>query len=120
MTDEGFVPTPRSLRKAQTPAERAIWMLVRNRGFRGLKVRRQERIDRCIVDFCCSELMLVLELDGGVHRLREAEDAARDEDLRRRGFTVLRFRNEPVLLNPNIVLAAIQAHADGPPPHPTR
>lgn len=52
-----------------------------------------------------------MELDGGVHRLREAEDAARDADLRRRGFTVLRFGNEPVLLNPNVVLEAIERHA---------
>ena len=102
-----------------TPAERAVWALLRGRGFRGLKFRRQERIDRWIVDFCCYELMLVIELDGGVHRLREAEDAARDDDLRRRGFTVPRFGNAAVLSNPGVVLAAIASHAEGPPPHPS-
>ena len=102
-----------------TPAERAVWALLRGRGFRGLKFRRQERIDRWIADFCCYELKLVIELDGGVHRLREAEDAARDDDLRRRGFTVLRFGNEAVLRNPGVVLAAIEAHPDGLPPHPS-
>lgn len=102
-----------------TPAERAIWTLLRNRGFRDLKFRRQEKIGPWIADFCCYELMLVIELDGGVHRLREERDAARDDDLKRRGFAALRFTNEPVLRNPNLVLDAIAAHADGPPPHPS-
>ena len=53
-----------------TPAERAVWALLRGRGFRRLKFRRQARIDRWIADFCCYELKLVIELDGGVHRLR--------------------------------------------------
>lgn len=119
LTDEGFVPTPRSLRQAMTPAERAIWTLLRGRGFRGLKFRRQEKIGPWIADFCCYELRLVIELDGGVHRLREDRDAARDDDLRRRGFSVLRFPNEPVLRNPNLVLEAIADHADALPPHPS-
>ena len=64
-----------------------------------------------IADFCCYELNLMIELDGGVHRLREERDAARDADLRRRRFTVLRFGNDPVLRNPNVVLDAIRDHA---------
>ncbi|MBN8551293.1 MAG: DUF559 domain-containing protein [Caulobacterales bacterium] len=111
--------TPRSMRQSMTPAERVVWSLLRARGFRGFKFRRQERIDRWIVDFCCYKLRLVIELDGGVHRLKAAEDAARDADLERRGFTVLRFGNEAVLNSPGVVLAAIQTHAEGPPPHPS-
>lgn len=94
-----------------TMAETAIWRLLRDRRFEDWKFRRQTRIGPWIADFCCYELKLVIELDGGVHRLREERDAARDEDLRRRGFTVLRFGNEPVLRNPNVVLDAIREHA---------
>jgi very-short-patch-repair endonuclease len=102
-----------------TPAETAMWRVLRGRGFEHYKFRRQTRIGPWVADFCCYELRLVVELDGGVHRLREAEDAARDADLLRRGFTVLRFGNEAVLANPNLLLDAVRRHAVQRPPHPS-
>ncbi len=117
-----------------TPAEKAFWRLLRDRNFEHWKFRRQTQIGPWTADFCCYELKLVIELDGGIHRLKEDSDAERDADLHHRGFTVLRFDNGPALTNPNIVLDAIRAHADkvaGPsgtpsseplrgPPSPTR
>ncbi|HRO32194.1 MAG TPA: endonuclease domain-containing protein [Brevundimonas sp.] len=108
------------LRGKMTLAEAAMWRLLRSRGFENWKFRRQTRIGPWIADFCCYPLRLVIELDGGVHRLHEARDAARDADLNRRGFTVLRFSNETTMTNPNTVLEAIRRHASGHPPHPTR
>ena len=102
-----------------TPAEAAMWRILRGRGFEAHKFRRQTRSGRWIADFCCYDLRLVIELDGGVHRLREAEDAARDADLEQRGFIVLRFGNEAVLTNPNLVLDAVRHHAAQRPPHPS-
>tara|TARA_R110002051_G_scaffold273829_1_gene334523 strand:- start:359 stop:559 length:201 start_codon:yes stop_codon:yes gene_type:complete len=64
-----------------TFAETAMWKVLRDRRFEGLKFRRQARIGPWIADFCCYELKLVIELDGGVHRLREARDQLRDADL---------------------------------------
>ena len=96
-----------------------MWKLLRDRQFAGLKFRRQTPIDRWIADFCCYELKLVIELDGGIHRLREAKDAERDADLARRGFKVIRFTNEAVLTNPNIVFDAIRRHVASTPPHPS-
>ena len=111
---------PNRLRATITFAETAMWALLRRRGFEGWKFRRQTRIGPWIADFCCYDLKLVIELDGGVHRLREAEDGARDADLARRGFTVLRFGNEAVLTNPNLMPEAIRRHAAGrTPPHPS-
>lgn len=118
-TDEGAVDQARRLRKSMTLAETATWKLLRGRGVRDLKFRRQTRIGPWIADFCSYELKLVIELDGGVHRLREAEDARRDLDLTSRGFTVLRFRNEQALTNPNVMLDAIMQHARQRPPHPS-
>ncbi|WP_298160576.1 DUF559 domain-containing protein [Brevundimonas sp.] len=109
----------RRLRAGMTFAETAMWRLLRDRRFEGLKFRRQTRIGPWIADFCCYELKLVIELDGGIHRLREARDRLRDADLNRRGFVVLRFGNEAVLTNPNIVFDAVRRHADRPPPHPS-
>ena len=118
-TDEGAVDQAKRLRKSMTLAETAMWKLLRGRAFRELKFRRQTRIGPWIADFCSYELKLVIELDGGVHRLREAEDARRDLDLSRRGFKVLRFGNEQVLTNPNIMLDAIVQHSRARPPHPS-
>ncbi|MGQ2990197.1 endonuclease domain-containing protein [Brevundimonas sp.] len=115
----GMSNQTKRLRSNMTMAETAMWKLLRARRFEGHKFRRQTRIGPWIADFCCYELRLVIELDGGVHRLREEEDRARDDDLSRRGFTVLRFGNETVLGNPNVVFDAIRRHMDQPPPHPS-
>ena len=112
----------RRLRSEATTAEAALWTLLRGRRFEGLKFRRQTPVAGAIVDFFCAELRLVVELDGGIHRLREAEDGVRDLKLARSGFTIVRFDNEPFLRNPNIVLEAIRRHAIGmrkQPPHPS-
>ena len=57
----------RDLRKRLTPAERILWRLLRDRRLKGLKFRRQFPIGPFVVDFCCYELRLVIELDGEVH-----------------------------------------------------
>lgn len=105
-----------------TPAETQLWSLIRNRGFDGWKFRRQAPVAGYVADFLCSDLKLVVELDGGVHRLREQAGAARDQRLTESGFTVLRSTNEAFARNPNILLDAIRLHAakmGKQPPHPT-
>jgi len=76
-----------------------------------------------VADFCCPAVKLVVEADGGVHVLREAEDRTRDDWLRKQGFVVLRFRNDAILGQPNTVLDAIREHAGKigeHTPHPSR
>jgi len=112
----------RRLRSDVTAAEAVLWALLRGRRFNGLKFRRQTPVAGAIVDFLCADLRLVIELDGGIHVLREAEDAARDARLTEAGFTTLRFGNEAFLRNPNVVLEAIRLHAVAirrQPPHPS-
>ena len=103
-------------------AETRFWQMVRDRKLDGLKFRRQAPLAGLTVDFYCAELKLVVELDGGVHRLREAEDAARDERLRSAGFQVIRVGNEAFLSNPNMLFSAIRRLAEQRgkrPPHPS-
>ena len=110
------------LRSEMTSAEAKLWALLRNRGFAGFKFRHQTPVAGAVADFFCSDLKLVVELDGGVHRLREDEDTARDQRLAEAGVTVLRVGNEAFLRNPNGVLDAIREHAASvrtQPPHPT-
>jgi len=92
---QGLVEQARELRKSQTPAEEALWQLLRNRQFADLKFRRQHQIGDYIVDFFCAEHGLVVELDGGVHEKpdRRNVDKKRDAYLRTLGHTVLRFPN---------------------------
>ena len=52
----------RSLKKAQTDAEAALWQRIRNRKLNGFKFRRQHPVDYYIVDFYCHECKLVIEL----------------------------------------------------------
>ncbi len=65
---------------------------------RSPRFRRQEPIDRSIVDFVCFEARLIIEVDGGQHFESKA-DEARDAHLRLQGFRVLRLRNTDVLAN---------------------
>src|SRR5213594_4788841 len=82
----------RQLRRATTPAERFAWSLLRNRGVLGLKFRRQHVLHGFIVDFCCLEARIVLELDGHAHDAepQRGYDMARGAVLRGSGFQVLR------------------------------
>ncbi|WP_183251245.1 endonuclease domain-containing protein [Brevundimonas basaltis] len=102
----------RRSRREPTMAEAAVWELLRDRRLGDLKFRRQMPVGSYVADFCCPALKLIIELDGGVHRLRIDDDARRDAWLTAgAGFTVLRFENEAVLRNPAVVLDAVRAHA---------
>ena len=54
----------KELRRKQTPQETELWGIIRAKRFEGLKFYRQYMIGSSIVDFCCPEKMLVVELDG--------------------------------------------------------
>ena len=88
----------RNLRKNSTPQERKLWGILRNRNFHGLKFKRQQPIDKFIVDFVCSEIKLIIELDGGQHNYTEniISDAERTKKLEELGYRVIRFWNNEV------------------------
>jgi len=91
----------RRLRRNATSAERALWALVRRRRL-GVKFRRKAWVQGRIVDFFVPALMLVVELEGPVHRAVDARAriaCARDAYLRGRGYEVIRFTNKVVCAN---------------------
>ena len=55
----------RRLRRNQTDVVSKLWSRLRARQLGGAKFRRRYPVDRFIVDFCCYEQRLVVELDGG-------------------------------------------------------
>ncbi|MDO9384142.1 MAG: endonuclease domain-containing protein [Hyphomicrobiaceae bacterium] len=75
----------------------------------GYHFRRQVPFDKYIVDFACLSHRLIIEVDGSQH-LKEtavAHDAARDDHMRWRGFTVIRFTNAAVLSNTNGAMESV-------------
>ncbi len=110
----------RELRHAATPAERRLWTALSGRKLDGFKFSRQMPVGPFFADFLCRSAMLVVELDGASHDDRLDRDAARDAELRRLGYRVLRFTNEEVLGSLDGVATAIAQALEsaGPPPTP--
>ncbi len=98
----------RQLRKNQTWPEEKLWQEIRMRQLCGLKFWRQHPIDIFIVDFCCCQKKLVIELDGKSHDEKSFEyDRRREACLVARGYKVLRFSNDEVLKELSWVLDMI-------------
>jgi len=83
----------RNLRRESTPPEKQLWSVLRSRRLSGLKFRRQEPIGQYVVDFCCRELKLIVELDGMSHDDRGPQDDLREQWLREQGYRVFRVTN---------------------------
>jgi very-short-patch-repair endonuclease len=114
--------TARRLRRNQTNAERMLWFRLRDRRLDGWKFRRQFPIDRFIVDFCCADAHLIIELDGGQHAVQAETDAQRTRIREALGYLVLRYWNNDVIHNVDGVLDDIAATLNRhrpEPPHPS-
>ncbi len=88
----------KTLRQRQTSAEELMWKILRNRNFEGLKFRRQHPLNKYVADFYCHELKLVVELDGDIHNLESVKekDAKREEAIKDFGIEIIRFSNDDV------------------------
>lgn len=104
--DEHLIQFARELRKNQTCAESLMWQVLRSRRFAGLKFRRQHPIEPYILDFYCHELKLAVELDGSQHNEASGleADQHRTAYLKAQGLEVVRYWNNDVLKQPEIVL----------------
>lgn len=60
---------------------------------------RQKPIGDFIVDFYCSKLKLIIEIDGDSHVDKEDEDKFRESKLEVLGLKLIRFNNEDVKKN---------------------
>jgi very-short-patch-repair endonuclease len=105
----------RGLRRRQTDPERLLWSKLRDRRLGGWKFRRQMPIGRYIVDFCCPDAWLIIELDGGQHTFDAAidRDLMRSRELEQCGYFVLRFWNGEVLENLDGICETILNAAQG-------
>ena len=79
-----------------TAAEALLWPHLSRRQLDGFKFSRQMPVGPFICDFMCREHRLIIELDGGQHDWREAEDARRTAYIEGQGFRLIRFWNNEV------------------------
>lgn len=98
-----------TLRQNQTEAEKLLWQQLRNRNLSNYKFRRQYPIEPYIVDFLCFSHKLIVELDGGHHNEEQQiiYDTERSDYLESKGFVILRFWNNQVLGETEVVLNQI-------------
>ena len=102
-----YIPYNKSLtekarqnRKNPSAAENKLWHeVLQNKRFSNLKFTRQKPLDKYIVDFYCSKLMLAVEVDGDSHAEQAAYDKKRTERLNQLGVTVIRYTNGEVMEN---------------------
>jgi very-short-patch-repair endonuclease len=97
----------RDLRSNQTDVERELWFVLRDRRFQNYKFRRQFSIPPYIVDFCCVEKKLVVELDGGQHAVNVEKDLERKNYIENKGYVLIRFWNNEVLENKEGIMIRI-------------
>ena len=103
----------RNLRRKSTKSEELAWRIVKNNHL-GHKFRRQYAIGGFIVDFCCPELKLIVEIDGETHQ-NEAiynQDIKREEYLKSLGFIVKRYAADYVLNNPESLAIDLKSFCD--------
>jgi very-short-patch-repair endonuclease len=99
-----------------------LWFRLRDRRLLGFKFRRQTAINQFVVDFCCADAHLIIEIDGGQHAQRFDQDRNRTKILEAMGYLVLRFWNNDVMQNIDGVLEDIVStlkQQRSEPPHPS-
>ena len=99
----------RDLRVKQTEAEKILWQKLRNRQINGFKFFRQCSIGKYIADFYCSELRLVIELDGSQHYEENSleYDNIREEFMKSLDIKTIRFNNLDVFKNLDEVMERV-------------
>tara|TARA_R110000850_G_scaffold254614_1_gene380209 strand:+ start:98208 stop:101675 length:3468 start_codon:yes stop_codon:yes gene_type:complete len=103
------------MRKTPTIAEEKLWQHIRNKKLED-KFRRQHPIDTFIVDFVCLEKMLIIEIDGEIHKNQVDADESRQLLLEeKKRYKVIRFSNDEVLNQIESVLNRIKTELTNRP-----
>ena len=114
-----LIELARILRNNATPAEKKLWLELREMRSVGVRFRRQHPVWRYIADFYCVDLKLLIEVDGPIHddKSSQDKDANRTAELERMGITVIRFTNDEVQKDLSVVLEKVHlAISKTPPP----
>ena len=105
----GLKQKARELRKAGNLSEVLLWNKLKKGQMLGFDFTRQQIIGNYIVDFHCSALDLVIEIDGESHNFKGEYDEIRDEFLKSLGLEVLHFKDIDVKKSLIDVMAQIES-----------
>jgi very-short-patch-repair endonuclease len=99
-----------NLRNNSTLGEILLWQHIKSRKMKGYQFMRQKPIDNYIVDFYCSKLQLVIEIDGETHLYDGAieKDEMRQTKLESLGLYFLRFDDLEVKQDIEVVISKIE------------
>jgi len=100
----------KAMRENMTPSELKIWEELKGKKMLGLRFRPQHPIDIFIADFYCHPLKLVIEIDGDIHESMDQReyDIGREAELNDWGIKVVRFTNEEIDKDLNLVRRRIE------------
>ena len=124
MPTKHLIEYAKVLREQATFPERLLWSRLRRGQVHGHRFRRQHPITGYVVDFCCTDANLIVEVDGNSHIGHARYDHDRQTQLESLGYHVLRVTNDDILKDIGTVVEgiahAVQQVADGrhPPPAP--
>jgi very-short-patch-repair endonuclease len=107
--DPGLKRLARDLRNHSTLSEILLWQQLKQDQRSGFDFHRQKPIDRYIVDFFSSSLMLAIEIDGSSHRLKGPDDELRQTRLEELGIRFLRFQDRMIRADLDAVVRAIDS-----------
>jgi very-short-patch-repair endonuclease len=108
--DPGAIAFARDQRVRANEFAHAVWHIVRNRGCRNQKFRREYPIPPYTADFCCVALKLIIEVDGEHYQTDKGRehDQRRDRYLAEQGYTLLRIPGYQVTQDPASVRRLIE------------
>lgn len=100
----------RKLRNHSTLGEILLWKQLRAASMKGYTFNRQKPLGNYIVDFYCKPLNLIIEVDGGYHyeAKQKIKDRERQQILEAMGLNLLRFHDEQVRKDMDLVLRTIE------------
>jgi very-short-patch-repair endonuclease len=100
------------LRDNETKAEKLLWQHLRNNRLGGYRFKRQHPISNYIADFYCHKCKLVIEVDEEYHLRRDQriKDEIKTDTIIKYGLTVLRFTDEEVCENIEMVLKKVNGY----------
>jgi very-short-patch-repair endonuclease len=102
----------RILRHGDNVAEAILWNELKDRKLGGYKFVRQFPVGRYFADFMCRQRRLVVEVDGSQHAGSD-KDRIRDEFMRAKGISIIRFWNVDVVKQIDSVCETILAALEG-------
>ena len=111
--NKNFKTLADNLRNNSTMGEIILWdRVLKNKKTKGLQFNRQYPLDNYIVDFICRKIKLIIEVDGYSHQFKYEEDIIRDTQMKKLGYSVLRFSEHQVRTDLQNVIRCIEKFID--------